>query len=301
MIDDFEGFCTAMYVLIDDLWRPLAPLFGRPGPAPLCSDSELLTMTLIGECCGWDEETELVARWRAYTHLFPRQLERSRFNRRRRALWLGCNCLRQLVLRLLDVAQERQCAIDSLPVPVVSFHLVPGAGREWAGHDAAFGVVSSKHQWIYGYKLHLLVTLGGVILDFTLAPANAPEAQVGAALLAEHSDLVVVGDKGYLHAGLAAQLRAECNVTLLTPRRANQRVQLPPALSRLLSHSRQIVETVNSQLTAQFHIEANHARTFWGLQTRLYAKLAAHTLCVYLNRLHGVENWLQIKHFALVS
>jgi len=301
MIEDFEDFCTAMYTLIDDLWQPLAPLFDRPGPAPVCSDSELLTMALIGECCGWDEETDLIARWRAYPHLFPHQPERSRCNRRRRGLWLGLNALRQVVVRLLAVAQERHCAIDSLPVPVVRFHLVPGASREWSGHGAAFGVVSSKQQWIYGYKLHLLVTLGGVILDFVLAPANAPEAQVGGELLAEHTDLVVVGDKGDLHAALAAQLQAECGVTLLTPRRANQRQQLPPAVRRLLSQSRQLIETVNSQLAAPFHIEVNHAHSFWGLQTRLSTKLAAHTLCLYLNRLHGVENWLQIKHFALAS
>lgn len=153
MIEDFEGFCTAMSVLIDDLWRSLAPLFERPSPAPACSDSEVLTMALIGECGGWEEETELVARWRAYRHLFPRQRERSRFNRRRRALRLGVNAVRRLVLRLLDVAADRQCAIDSLPVPVVQFHLVPGASREWAGHGAAFGVVSSKQQWVDGDTL----------------------------------------------------------------------------------------------------------------------------------------------------
>ena len=103
----------------------------------------------------------------------------------RRALRLGFNAVRHLVLRLLDVAADRQCAIDSLPVPVVQFHLVPGASREWAAHGAAFGRVSSKKATIYGYKLHLLVTLGGVILDFELAPANAPEAQVGYELLVE--------------------------------------------------------------------------------------------------------------------
>jgi hypothetical protein len=31
---------------------------------------------------------------------------------------------------------------------------------------------------------------------------------------------------------------------------------------------------------------------------RLYTKLTAHTLCVYLNRLLGEINWLQIKRLA---
>lgn len=56
-----------------------------------------------------------------------------------------------------------------------------------------------------------------------------------------------------------------------------------------------------SSWSHSFHIEVNHAHTFWGLQTRLDTKLAAHTLCLSLNRLHGVEHWLQVKHFALAS
>ena len=59
-----------------------------------------------------------------------------------------------------------------------------------------------------------------------------------------------------------------------------------------------MIETVNSQLTQQFSIERNHARTFWGLCTRLYGKLTAHTLCIYLNRLLGKPDFLQIKSLA---
>jgi hypothetical protein len=86
MVSSFDDFCTCMYVLVDDLWQQIAPLFHRPGPAPLCSDSELLAMALIGECRGWDLETELLGHFRDYRHLFPRQPTQSRFNRRRRQL-----------------------------------------------------------------------------------------------------------------------------------------------------------------------------------------------------------------------
>ena len=58
---------------------------------------------------------------------------------------------------------------------------------------------------------------------------------------------------------------------------------------------RQLIETVNGQLTEQFHIEINHAHTFYGLRTRLYTKLTAHVLCVYINRLLGKAEFLQIK------
>src|SRR5262245_45160528 len=175
MVSTFEDFCTWVYVVVDDSWKQLAPLFRRPGPEPRCADSELLAMALIGECRGWDVETELLSHFRDHRDLFPVQPSQSRFNRRRRALARAFLLLRQLVLRLLDLAQDRHCALDSLPVPVVRFHLVPGSGGDWDVHGAAFGVVPSKKQTIYGYKLHLLVTFGGVILDFHLAGANEPD------------------------------------------------------------------------------------------------------------------------------
>src|SRR5262249_55025951 len=126
MLASFEDFCTWMYVIVDDLWKQIAPLFRRPGPAPLCSVSELLAMALICECRGWDIETELLSLFADYRHLFPVQPTQSRFNRRRRQLLRAFQLLRTCVLPLLDLAQDRQCVIDSVPVPVVHFHLVPG-------------------------------------------------------------------------------------------------------------------------------------------------------------------------------
>ena len=81
------------------------------------------------------------------------------------------------------------------------------------------------------------------------------------------------------------------------PRR-NQKTQLPASVQQQFNAIRQMIETVNSQLTAQFNIEINHAHTFWGLCTRLYSKLSAHTLCIYLNRILGNPDFLQIKTLA---
>jgi hypothetical protein len=298
MLPSFDDFCTCVFVLVDDFWKQLAPLFHRPGPAPVCSDSELLALALIGECRGWDVETELLSHFRDYRHLFPHQPTQSRFNRRRRQLLRAFQLLRQLVLRVLDLAQDGQCCIDSLPVPVVRFHLVPGSTGDWDVHGAAFGKVPSKKQTIYGYKLHLLVTFSGVILDYHLAPANAADLTVGVELLSAHSDLTVLGDKAYISAAEAAALWQQQRIRLLTLPRRNQKQQLAPATVRTTNAARQIIETVNGQLAEQFQVETNHAHTFWGLCTRLATKLTAHTLCIYLNRLLGNPHWLQIKALA---
>jgi hypothetical protein len=197
MIHDFEDSCTCVFVIVDDILQGLGPVLRRPGSAPDCSDSELITMTLVGECRGWDVETELLSNMQEHTDLFPCIPSQSRFNRRRRNLMFVINLIRRTILGWLDLAQDRQCLIDSLPVPVVQFYLVPSSTGDWRAHGARFGKVPSKNQTIFGYKLHLLVTSGGVILDFELAPANATDL-VGFERLSEHTDLDVLGDKAYI-------------------------------------------------------------------------------------------------------
>lgn len=299
MITELADFCLWIYCLVDDAWTEIAPLQQRPGPQPGCSDSELIAMALIGECRGLDKETELLAWWRepAQRALFPAVPSRTRFNRRRRALAGAINLVRQIVLRSLDLAADNQCVIDSLPIPVMGFHLVPGGSREWAAHAARFGRCASKKQTLYGYKLHCLMTLGGVILDFILAPANEADLTVGAGLLFELHDRLVVGDKGYISTALAAELRAQGVAVVTLPKR-NQTAQVAPAVRQLINGVRQIVETVNGQLAEQFHIETNHAYCWDGLCARLYTKLTAHTLCIKINRLLGKAEFLQIKALA---
>ena len=108
----------------------------------------------------------------------------------------------------------------------------------------------------------------------------------------------MIGDKGFISAPLASELKEHSNIRLLTLPRRNQKAQVPPEVRRLINQVRQIIETVNGQLTEQFQIETNHAHSFWGLCARLYTKLTAHTLCIALNRLLGNPDWLRIKALA---
>ena len=193
MINDFEDFCTWMYAIIDDIFRQLGPLFKRPGPKPECSDSELITMAIVGECRGWDVETEMLSYWQEHRDMFPNIPSQSRFNRRRRNLMLAFNLIRRSVLQMLDLAQERQGVIDSLPIPVVQFYLVPGSTGDWKAHGATYGKVPSRNETIFGYKLHLLITVGGLILDFELAPAHATDLKVGFEMLVTNFQICGMG------------------------------------------------------------------------------------------------------------
>jgi hypothetical protein len=245
----------------------------------------------------------MLSYWQEHRDLFPDIPSQSRFNRRRRNLMLAFNLVRHSVLQMLDLAQERQ----GVPIRVVQFYLVPGSTGDWQAHGATYGKVPARNETIFGYKLHLLITVGGLILDFGLAPAHATDLEIGVEMLDKHTDLEVLGDKGYISAKQAAHLWLRNRLRMRTIPPRNQKSQMSASGKTIHNAIRQIIETVNGQLSEQFNIEYNHAHTFWGLCTRLDTtpavslggtKLTAHTLCFYLNRLLGKPDFLQIKALA---
>ena len=291
MIQTFEDLCTYVYVTVDEVFQTyVQPHDQRPGPRSPFTDSEVITLTLVAELVSLDDETVFlddVAR--NHRALFPLLPDRSRYNRRRRALSEAVNTIRRQILNwllaLLSPDDRPLCVLDSLPVPVVGFHHATGRHR-WYGW-ATYGYNATKQQTIYGFKLHLLTTADGIITDFALAPAHCNDGAFTDQLLRDTADLLVLGDKAYINALLQDELQQRHGVMLLTPRRANQSQQLPEALTRLVNHFRQMIETINSQLAGQFNIETNKAKCMSGLIARLQAKLAAHTLGLYLNVVTG--------------
>lgn len=96
MITSFADLCTLVFVLVDALSRQVvAPHDHRPGPRPACTDSEVVTLTLVAELLGKDIEATFLA-WVREHHLarFPRLPERARFTRRHRQLPEATNRIR---------------------------------------------------------------------------------------------------------------------------------------------------------------------------------------------------------------
>jgi hypothetical protein len=298
MIADFTDFCTWVYCLVDDFVRPLAPLLGRTGPEPACSDAEVIAMAVIGECRGWHRETELLAHFREHTDLFPRQLTQSRFNRRRRALGEVLALIHRAVVDALDWSAQAVCLIDSMPVAVVQFHNRGKATRvEWEPAGAAIGYNSTKRRWFFGYKLHVLATADGVILNYTLTGADVHDGPASEDLLFDVPGRTVLGDKAYYAKPRLDELK-DHGVTVLCKRQKNYKDQLPPDAARFVDHYRQRIESINSQLTEQFGADRSRAKTAAGFRARLRSKLLGHVLCVYINRLTGSAEPRKIKRLA---
>lgn len=95
--------------------------------------------------------------------LFPcgRILERSRFNRRSRQLiWL---------VQLIRQAMNKQLLPDTIVImdsfPLVLCQSVRNCRARIFEGVADIGYNASKHLWFYGFKVHMLVTLSGYILN----------------------------------------------------------------------------------------------------------------------------------------
>ncbi len=78
-----------VYCLVDDAIKAGALLTPqRPGPAPACTDAELLTIALVRHLLGRRSESGFLAEIRRdWLHLFPHLPHQSEVNRRIRWLW----------------------------------------------------------------------------------------------------------------------------------------------------------------------------------------------------------------------
>jgi hypothetical protein len=97
---DLSTFIISVFCLIDDRLKDLGRLRGR-GPAPTLWDSEVLTIEVVGEFLGIDEDTELFAYFRRhYAHFFPslRRVHRTTFTRQAANLWKAKELLWQELL-----------------------------------------------------------------------------------------------------------------------------------------------------------------------------------------------------------
>ncbi len=119
---DLSTFVVAVFWLIDDRLKDLGRLRTR-GPAPTLSDSEVLTIEVVGEFLGLDEDTELFGYFRRhYAHFFPnlRRLHRTTFTRQAANLWKAKECLWQDLLA--QTPHDPGFALaDSFPLPACLF------------------------------------------------------------------------------------------------------------------------------------------------------------------------------------
>lgn len=280
---DLETFLTALYTTVDDLYRErlAAGMSHRPGPSPALSDSEVLTLAICAEWGAWDSERGF---WRfacqRLRHLFPRLVDQSEFNRRRRSLYPALAAIQRAVAERLGAHLERERLLDTKPVAVMVLKRHDERGLTFDGR-AAVGWCQTKRQWYYGFKLVLALTLDGVIARYDRVPANVDDREAAAEVL--EPGCRYWADKGFYGRECQREWAENDRAAVWAEPPRGTAAAWPRPFAYLAHRVGQRVEVVNAQLHEQFAIERTRAKTLWGLVTRIQAKLTAHTVGVYLN------------------
>src|SRR5271169_1283420 len=276
-----EELFVYVYVLVHDLILAGAiRIRRRPGPAPACSDAELLAIAVTRHLLGRRSESGFLAEVaRDWGHLFPRLLHQSEANRRTRWLW---GAFEQIRITLAARLPEDDCQqVDTSALPVKHPSRVRGPDQ-WTGPGndlaARFGRDAAHAEWFYGFRLAAKTDLGSrIVRAWSIVPAAVNEREIGADLLETGPpprDLLA--DKGFSGRAFAAGQAARGTAVLVPPAKG-QRAAMPAILQKIIAEWRNRIETTLKEITDQMELARHGAHTFYGLLTRTAAVIAAHT------------------------
>src|SRR5437667_7545615 len=241
---------TTLFTIVDDTMKGspmIQRTLERPGPAPHLCDSEVITLAIYQELIGEPREDHFFRLYQEQLRgYFPELNERSRYNRRKRDLWSVILAVRMSLQIVLDaLLLEETAVIDSAPVPCVGYKRGKQASDFVA--RASYGVCNSKAMKYFGFKLHTVVSLTGVVMTFLLTPANRYDNQPVVEFLdsVSHHLQRLLGDGAYNDTALQDFLEQCRSVQLLAPTKVNQQPIRSEPAQKQLNRSRLICETVN--------------------------------------------------------
>jgi DDE family transposase len=277
-----EDLFVYVYVLVDDAIGAGALVIPtRPGPAPACTDAELLAIALVRHLLGRRSEAGFLAEVaRDWAHLFPVLPRQSEANRRIRWLWGAFEQLRVMLAGRLPADDCQQ--VDTTALPVKHPSRVRGSDG-WAGPGndlaARFGRDAAHAEWFYGFRLAVKTDLGSrIVRAWAIVAAAVNEREVAEDLLeAGPRPRDLLCDKGFSGKAFAAAQAARGTAVLVPPDK-KQRASTPPALLKVIAEWRNRIETTFSEITDRMELARHGAHSFWGLLTRTAAAIAAHTL-----------------------
>lgn len=275
---DLNTFIIAVFYEVDNWFMQQEKLRER-GPGPELSDSEVLTMEIVGEFLGMHAEKGLYTYFKGhYAEWFPalREIHRTTFTRQMANLWVAKERLWRHLLHRIGFDPQISL-VDSFPVPTCRF--ARAYRCRILAEESAFGYDETSKQTFYGLRAHLRVAWPGVIVGVSLAPANVHDLSVAEELL-EGTQGWALGDRNYHSPDLAERLLAGEGLRLLSPYKSKKREKEP--WPHWLVQKRRRIETVISQLVERYGARKVWARDRWHLTSRWLRKVLSHTMAVFL-------------------
>ena len=145
----------------------------RRGVVPRFSDLEVIALSLTAEKCSVDSESYLFSLLEEYKSDIPNLISRRQFNDRRKFTANLCEQIRKNIALAIDAGEDMFC-VDSKPVPVCRFARAKRCklGKNDYATAPSFGYCASQNCYFFGYKLHALCGINGVIHSYDMSKAN---------------------------------------------------------------------------------------------------------------------------------
>ena len=151
----------------------------RRGVVPKFSDLEVVALNMASEAVGIDSESLLFAKLQDYRVEIPNLISRRQYNDRRKITSSLCNAIRERMVSEMDGGENYFC-IDSKPIEVcrIARSKRCSMGKKDFSKAPGVGYCASQSMYYYGYKLHAVCGLSGVIHSFDLTKASVHDIQV---------------------------------------------------------------------------------------------------------------------------
>lgn len=154
--------------------------------------------------------------------LMSKILSSSRFSRRLNRLKTRIEEIMGLLFEISKNISEKEFCIDSFPLEICKLVRMKRSkllqGKEYLGYNA------SKDEYYYGFKIHLLVSRTGGIVEFDFTPASEHD---GVAFKIFNFDLPeaseVFADKAYNNYLQEELLKETANINFLPVRKSNSK------------------------------------------------------------------------------
>jgi len=290
---DLSTFVVSVFCLVDDRLKGKRPR--KRGPAPKLSDSEVITMEVVGEFLGIDTDKGIFEFFkRHYPGWFPalKGVHRTTFTRQAANLWKVKEALWQHLLEhelsLGGGIEEPLLVVDSFPIPVCkkarSYRCRTMRDLADRGRDSDLGR-------FLGMRAHVLLSWPGVIVRASVCGADVHDLHPAERLLEGTGRAWVLADRNYWSPIVAEQLYdVEGGPMLMARFKLKNRTEKERGLTwpRWLSKKRQKIETVFSQLVSRFNMKRVRTRDAWHFSSRFVRKILSHTVAVAFCRREGV-------------
>jgi hypothetical protein len=135
-------------------------------------------------------------------------------------------------------------------------------------------------MYYFGYKLHALCGLSGVIHSYDLSKASVADLHYMKDVKHTYHDCSIYGDKGYIGADVQLDLFETAHIRQECPYRLNQKDWKPTFIP--FAKARKRIETIFSQLTDQFLVIRNYAKITNGLFARIKINIIKKVSCFFL-------------------